>query len=198
MEIKQSKYVLAGIPISSDPVNVKEICYYNALHDDFFQDITCAELFHTKEQADFCFEETFAHKDERVNYKACKVDVTYTLDIEDTNKPQNKNKIWFVYFIQEDENEPGNSYYKIGYTNNLDKRISQLQTGSSAVLKYKGFFVCDSEERARILEKQLHELFKKLSYGGEWFLESDTDPVISKFLEESYRSQREDFVRYLS
>tara|TARA_R110000868_G_scaffold20656_1_gene87085 strand:+ start:221 stop:688 length:468 start_codon:yes stop_codon:yes gene_type:complete len=55
-------------------------------------------------------------------------------------------------------------FVKIGYTNNINKRLSQLQTSSPVKLE-----VLHLIEGNITLEKKLHVLFKDLRTTGEWF-----------------------------
>lgn len=58
-------------------------------------------------------------------------------------------------------------HFKIGYTTNLDKRIKQLQTGSSTELKV----ICVKHGDVA-LEQQLHSTLSKYHVRGEWFEKS--------------------------
>jgi len=68
----------------------------------------------------------------------------------------------FIYLLK--LNSTG--YYKIGYTNNVNKRIKELSTGSydtiTLVNKYESKFY-------REIEKYLHNIYKSLKIKGEWF-----------------------------
>ena len=77
----------------------------------------------------------------------------------------------FVYLIG-DEEMPNR--YKIGSTraNGVNKRLKQLQTGSSSKLYIKESF---ETEHPFKLEKMLHNRFKSLSIIGEWFELSESD-----------------------
>lgn len=68
--------------------------------------------------------------------------------------------------------------YKIGYTkNDVEKRVKQLQTGSSGEL----FMVhCYESEFARKIENALHRRFKHVKMLNEWFTLPDDD--VLKFL----------------
>ena len=55
-------------------------------------------------------------------------------------------------------------FVKIGYTKNINKRLSQLQVSSPVKLE-----VLHLRDGNTILEKELHVLFKDLRTSGEWF-----------------------------
>jgi hypothetical protein len=77
----------------------------------------------------------------------------------------------YVYLIGEIGNE---NKFKIGSTraNNVNKRLKQLQTGSSSELYIKESF---ETEHPFKLEKMLHNHFKEKNLIGEWFELSETD-----------------------
>jgi hypothetical protein len=72
----------------------------------------------------------------------------------------------FVYFIRADEHGP----IKIGHSTNVEKRLEQLQTGSSHPLRLLAKF---KHDRAKEIEKSLHSAFADLRLEGEWFEASD-------------------------
>ena len=74
----------------------------------------------------------------------------------------------FVYFIQAGHK----GAIKIGHTENLDRRIENLQVGNPFKLRVLATIHCDSIEHARGLEEKLHRFFKKKHIRGEWFKES--------------------------
>jgi len=79
----------------------------------------------------------------------------------------------YVYLIGEKDN-PGK--FKIGSTrsNDISKRLKQLQTGSSSELYIKDYFETSHPFK---LEKMLHNHFSSSNIIGEWFelFESDTE-----------------------
>lgn len=95
---------------------------------------------------------------------------------------QQKN---YVYFIQSGSQGP----IKIGYSNDVKKRLSALKSGSPYKLDVIGLI-----EGGRSKEKEMHEKFKekRLSQSCEWFEFCDeiidfinenkikTDPILSK------------------
>jgi DNA-binding XRE family transcriptional regulator len=63
-----------------------------------------------------------------------------------------------VYFIQHTD------FLKIGYTNDINKRLSELQVSCPIKLKVLGLI-----EGTRKEESEYHEKFKHLGSSGEWF-----------------------------
>lgn len=59
--------------------------------------------------------------------------------------------------------------YKIGVTDNLEKRIKQLQTGSPEEITVVNYFEYELPKQAFKIEKILHKKFKKHQTQGEWF-----------------------------
>ena len=57
-----------------------------------------------------------------------------------------------------------NQFLKIGYTKNINKRLSQLQVSSP--VKLEVLHLIDGDVT---IEKKLHVLFKNLRISGEWF-----------------------------
>lgn len=67
------------------------------------------------------------------------------------------------------------AYYKIGHTNNIKKRIEQLQTGCPIVLNLLFYAeVSDSKDS----ETKLHEKFWDKRFNGEWFCLEDSDVAL--------------------
>jgi predicted GIY-YIG superfamily endonuclease len=82
----------------------------------------------------------------------------------------------YIYLI---ENEISDSkVYKIGYTNNLKKRLTELNTGNPGKLSLLKYFETKIPTK---LEKVLHNRYKSKKIKGEWFELDDTD--ISSFNE---------------
>jgi len=69
-----------------------------------------------------------------------------------------------VYFFGEDENNC--SPIKIGFTNDLRRRMRTLQTGNPLELKLLGWIVSDDDSE---LERDLHQRFESRRSRGEWF-----------------------------
>ena len=72
----------------------------------------------------------------------------------------------YVYFIKTCDNK---QLVKIGKATDVDKRLSQLQTGNGSTLAVVGKIKCDSEEEALTLESTIHKAFSNLRIRGEWF-----------------------------
>ena len=90
----------------------------------------------------------------------------------------------FVYLIG-DEEMP--SRYKIGSTRakDVNKRLKQLQTGSSSKLYIKESF---ETEHPFKLEKMLHNHFKSSNLIGEWFeLSEDNIKAFNGICEEKMK-----------
>lgn len=68
----------------------------------------------------------------------------------------------FVYLLRLSEN----SYYKIGITKNINKRIKQLQTGNA-----EDIYLVESYESkyASKIEKALHNFYTHKKKINEWF-----------------------------
>lgn len=65
-----------------------------------------------------------------------------------------------IYFIQESDDGD----IKIGYSDNPERRIRELQTGSPKQLNLLAVIEGEKSD-----ETELHKLFKKLNTRGEWF-----------------------------
>jgi len=70
-----------------------------------------------------------------------------------------------VYFIL----DTVSNAVKIGKANNIDSRISDLQTGNPNALRLIHYIDCESEEQSFVLERKLHNQYKELRLIGEWF-----------------------------
>ena len=57
--------------------------------------------------------------------------------------------------------------YKIGIAQDVQTRLAQLQTGSPYVLEV---MECYGYENAEVVERALHQAFKKQRIQGEWFI----------------------------
>lgn len=70
----------------------------------------------------------------------------------------------YIYLIH----QAGTNYYKIGLTSNPEKRLKQLQTGSSGRLCFKHLIQCHDMSAA---ELRLHQRFaaQRIRKDGEWF-----------------------------
>lgn len=68
-------------------------------------------------------------------------------------------------------------YVKIGVTNDVDKRLKQLQTGnpSQLVLEY-----VEARYKPEKAEKWLHQVFQHKRINGEWFKELSGEDIRKK------------------
>lgn len=80
-----------------------------------------------------------------------------------------------IYFI----NCIGTSLYKIGITDNLPRRLRQIQTGNDKPLSLIGYIEYDTRTEARTEERRIHKLWQTKRLAGEWFdlLETDLDEL---------------------
>ncbi len=86
----------------------------------------------------------------------------------------------YVYIIE-------NTYLhdtKIGISNNPEKRIKQLQTGSSRQLVIRHTIKFDNRDAATKVESSLHRKYSKYRLTGEWF-EIDCNKVI-KYVDDKF------------
>ncbi len=86
----------------------------------------------------------------------------------------------YVYIIE-------NTYLhdtKIGISNKPEKRIRQLQTGSSRPLKIRHIIKFNTRYEATKVEEALHKKYSKHRLTGEWF-DIDYRKVI-KYVEDKY------------
>ena len=75
----------------------------------------------------------------------------------------------YVYFILDEKSKA----IKIGKANNIDERLSGLQTGNPNSLKLIHSITCKNEDHSFVKEKQLHKKFEHLQMTGEWFKYTD-------------------------
>lgn len=64
-------------------------------------------------------------------------------------------------------------YFKVGITQNLSKRIKQIQTGCPLKISRVYYYTLDTKSEALELEKEIHTFLSKVSTVGEWFLTQD-------------------------
>jgi len=78
--------------------------------------------------------------------------------------------MFYVYFIQQEGN--GRQPIKIGYSENVEKRASCLQTGNPVKLSIRMKIPCEDKNQAVHIERILHRIAgsKYRSLEGEWFL----------------------------
>lgn len=90
----------------------------------------------------------------------------------------------FLYIIEDNDDRR----YKIGITNNVEKRIAQLQTGNPNELEYVAYFHSEIGDilglEIKYLERFLHKNYADKNIRGEWFnLNPDQVIDICIFLE---------------
>jgi len=73
------------------------------------------------------------------------------------------------------------THVKIGYTANLESRLSVLQTSSPYRLKEVTHYTFPSEKMAKEKERQLHKRFEDHRCGGEWFLKQPVLEALGVF-----------------
>jgi hypothetical protein len=77
-----------------------------------------------------------------------------------------------IYFIKNNQNQ-----IKIGSTDNLKKRLGELQTGNSS--KLIPLYIIENEifqeKGSFFFEKHIHEICEKYRVGGEWYEASVLD-----------------------
>jgi len=88
----------------------------------------------------------------------------------------------FIYIV----NQENTQLYKIGFTqdDNIKQRLSSLQVGNPQILTFVGCFYTFHQH----VEYDLHEYFKDLRVGGEWFKLSDGD--IANILDPDWRREK--------
>lgn len=82
-----------------------------------------------------------------------------------------------VYFIKTSDNA---QLVKVGKARDVNKRIRELQTGSSVGLEVMGVVPCSTDKEALAIEKLIHENFYNLRVRGEWFRNS---AILRNFIE---------------
>lgn len=73
------------------------------------------------------------------------------------------NTGWSVYFISD------NQYIKIGYTNNVNKRLAELQVGNGRKLSILFAIPVISNLAAQHTERILHNVYQDYIVSGEWY-----------------------------
>ena len=81
----------------------------------------------------------------------------------------------FVYII----NVVGTNKYKIGRSNDINRRLRQLQTGSPDKLTLYDIFTCAD---CSTLEPMIHKTFAKFRLNGEWFKFTDTEITNCRYI----------------
>lgn len=74
---------------------------------------------------------------------------------------------YYVYIIQSGDRPK--SPIKIGVSSNIDKRVSDLQTGNPHPLKVMAAIECRDKKDAYKLENLIHRKLTRYRMKGEWF-----------------------------
>jgi hypothetical protein len=69
----------------------------------------------------------------------------------------------FIYAIGSETNQ------KIGFSSNVQQRLSTLQTGNPEKLRIHHTIEVVDGDRARLVEKMLHKAYSHKRVKGEWF-----------------------------
>lgn len=77
----------------------------------------------------------------------------------------------YIYFISQMDTEKT----KVGITNNLPRRMRQIQTGNDKPLSLIGYIEYDTRTEARAEERRIHKLWQTKRLAGEWFDLTETD-----------------------
>jgi hypothetical protein len=82
-----------------------------------------------------------------------------------------------VYIIKQGD------YYKIGESDNINKRIKTIQTYSPIKLDLIAYLPCKDKKQAKYIEGKLHDKFILLNTSGEWFklLEHNIHEIINSY-----------------
>jgi hypothetical protein len=77
----------------------------------------------------------------------------------------------YVYFIR----ELGSHYVKIGYSNDPESRLRDLQTGNPHTLELTHLIQLTDLSAARRIEKTFHDRYARSRTQGEWYILSEND-----------------------
>lgn len=94
------------------------------------------------------------------------------------------DKDYYVYLIQQGLNGP----IKIGYTNNIEKRLISLRTGCSCPLNVIAKLYFKSKRLAYEYEQELHKQFAPYRLSGEWF----SKRILARLSESRYDIEQKD------
>jgi hypothetical protein len=77
----------------------------------------------------------------------------------------------------------GTSKYKIGITNNIGRRLRQIQTGNHRPVVVAGYIEFRDRKLAKETERTIHREFSGKRIGGEWFwlAAGDLDEVSRRY-----------------
>lgn len=80
----------------------------------------------------------------------------------------------YIYFF----NQLATDLYKIGITNNITRRLREVQNGNSEPIVCRYYIEAENRFDARETERELHRLLRDARKVGEWFRLSDVDVAI--------------------
>ena len=89
-----------------------------------------------------------------------------------------------VYFIL----DTASNAVKIGKANNIEQRMSDLQTGNPNPLKLIHQIECESEKQSFLLEQTLHKKLEKVRLIGEWFRYDEL--IFAEFFDDKLNFER--------
>ena len=89
-----------------------------------------------------------------------------------------------VYFIL----DTASNAVKIGKANNIEQRMSDLQTGNPNPLKLIHEIECESEKQSFLLEQTLHKKLEKVRLIGEWFRYDEL--IFAEFFDDKLNFER--------
>lgn len=100
---------------------------------------------------------------------------------------------WCVYFIAYGNKDQ--SPVKVGYTSDIDMRITNLQTCCPYRLKLLMTIPCESKSMAAKLERFLHNRLKKGLMQGEWFRWDRCGALVPKAIHDFFHSEDKDYTQ---
>jgi len=119
------------------------------------------------------FRSPIKHTPKKIKYESSAVsNVSHTVLDKLVEALQNNSQVYFIW---------DGLHFKIGITvRKVQKRVTQLQTGSSRTLTVHDTILTENPRR---LEKYLHDVYKEQHVRGEWFaITADEVNSIVKFL----------------
>ena len=97
-----------------------------------------------------------------------------------------KGEQYFVYLVQLGDE----SIYKIGVSQNPQKRLAGLQTSSPLPLRFVATVDAQNQRMASKVERRLHGLFDSKRTQGEWFSLSSEDVLYVRAVFDTIRDAR--------
>jgi len=91
----------------------------------------------------------------------------------------------FVYIIRSGDQ----GAYKIGVTNDIERRIINLQIGNPNKLHLIAFIDFGTRKRALYVEKMMHKFHKRHHIRGEWFSRKIDLKGVDKYFKSSFKKQ---------